>query len=1478
MAAAGPSPLGSSEEKTNGSKLSRLLIDGGTTVLRNVFNYHHPPANLAADLNASYSTLNNLKRRRVLNGHQWDKLFPPGGAMPDSNTFDITLLFLLLTNICGLAPPPTGWHTKPPASDNSHEANLARVKYFRNVLYGHVTSTGVDTHSFSVLWREISAVLVALRLQQSEVDRLKAERGGEEDYLDALREWADCEIDIKTQLKENTLKLEEVHQVVTEIRQAQVNMDQEEDILRKLAKVDTENIIRYHSERYLEGTRKSVFTKVNDWLEDGNSPHRVMVIVGNAGMGKSVIAAELSKRMLEEGKLSGSHFCQHDRVRHRNPKVMLQSLAYQLSHSLPDYKKALVKQLSRNLGVEINDMEVGDLFELLFEEPLSRLTVPNSTCLVIIDALDESEYQGRNELLDVIAKCFNKLPLWIRFLVTTRPEINICDSLKGLQPLLLEPSDEENLKDIRFLFEKQLSCKLQSENHEVIFQELAQKSEGLILWAQLLTDFITENDLSFLTLEELNCTVPSGISSIFQSYFTRLESELCKELKITEDQFLDFLSAITAAREPLPVGFVSKLLFPGKISSAFQRKVSKAITCISSLLPVQDGCVHFFHKSLKDWLSDKIRFSQHNHSVDENEGHRILSDLCIGELDEVKRKGVHRSEQLSDTTKYALQHGVQHILELDEDTRPCSFEDLVNYYVLDLEIVYAKLLVNIAVASEDIVSIMKFCVEKKSVAESLLFLLKMHSRELNELPHVIFQTLLNEGGPDLFSKASSLLKAKYSNISYIEYLNKNDLQGPVQTTFYCSSEVACFDVSPQSDYMVCECRDATLQLWSLHTGNLLWKRPAFNEKLYRDWHYESAFKTSRVRGGALLSRFNSVIFHPSKDVILPGVLSHAYSFNGELTQLYRESHCCFSICALSGDKILTDCPNDAKCLILWSLLNGREITRTVRDEDVLTFALSQDGGLLAVSHSTGAICLLDVINDFRTLTKVEGSKGGGMMKFSPDRRRLYCWYFYTKGCNFRVGEDRLCYTVSNEDNGKVSLEVTPHRCVFEDPYAFLLGDSVLASSADVFFSYDSPSFLFVLNKQSVLQSYPGSDIIKVLSLKKIDLKKDSFRKPFVRNIVFSINGETLYLVTSENGYAQITAWDSSSGELKAEKKDVSASDIFGTIDCHLAAVREGVLFTTSKGTAELWNSDLTERIRSWRCDRNVTGMFPISDERVVFNFGRKAIILDTQNNKKLIPFSGLGLLACNSKSQVVTISEDYPRYKIIHMRNGDTLLWKFELPNTISGSARLRFSPNEEFLVIWGRSRAVYVLDPSSGKLWGILQTDSGTMDLKFVSDENCVVLSPLPYGHACCLQLFNIRSGDLLSLIDVETYPYLIASCPAKGLIACALTNSEDLFKVIQIRFSGCNRDSQRSLRSVITCKCGSDLVNDFLYIFSNFCDDELSEHLSGDISLHCWRFFQMFFFSRLWFKLERYKAERKLSSGQTSSRRGMRRGEKEE
>ena len=1239
MAAASPSPLASSVEKTNGAKLSRLLIDGGTMVLRKIFDRYHPPPSLLADLNAKYHTLYNLIRKRVLHKPQWDLLFPPGGATPDSNTFDITLLFLLLTNICGLSSPPSGWHTKPAASDTSVEANLARIKFFRNELYGHVTTTGIDTPTFSALWLEISAVLVALGLTQAEINRLKAEHCGEEDFTDVLFEWAESEEDIKSQLKDirqyqskvqqavdevhltqleerqilqdSKRKLEEVREVQTKtqqtvdaIRQNQLEdrgtiqhsntklqeifqMDRkthqivanvcetqtddskaiqeirytqqefhktlqetksrvkeiqqthekllgtqderfeclrqdlkqtaedlveqkenhrENEILKKLAKIDTLKNVRQHRDRYIEGTRLSIFAKVESWLNDRSSPNRVMVISGNAGMGKSVISAVMCEKMQEAGRLAGSHFCQHDRARHRNPKVMLQSLASQLCDFLPDYKKVLVEKLSRNLGVEINNMEVKDLFEVLFEEPLTSLNDPGLTFLMVIDGLDESEFQGRNELLDVIANYFQGLPLWIRFLVTTRPEINLAENLKNLHPLQLDPNAEENVKDICLCFEKQISHLLQSEHQEIVLRALVQKSEGVMLYAHFLVDFI-KKEVPVLTPELLDSILPSGISSVYHSYLKRLETELCKELNVMEDSFLTFLSVVAASREPLPLGFVSKLLLPGKSTSVAQRKVNAAISCVSALLPVQDECIHFFHKSVKDWLVDKCNYGQHHFSVDEKDGHTELSKLCMDELKNVKGKGVDCA-QFSDTTKYALRHGVQHMLH--EDARVCSLEEVVTKYVLDMELVYAKLCVSVTAVFEDIVCVQKQVggEELQRALNTLLVLLRKHIVTLEKVPHAIFQTLLNEGGPELSSQALNLLETKYFELAYMEYLHKDDLQGSVQTKFQCSAAVACFDVSPQLDYMVCECYDNTIQLWSLNTGKQLWRRDVkvtkdnyFNSgyyddplyEPYRGWeNYYKYLDYDDERPLRPKSLYRSVVFHPTQDLVLPGILSHAYTFDGDLKPLFLSSKCCFCICSISADKtkMLSDCTDDAKSVVMWSLADGSEMNRFSWDVDIVSFAWSRDGRLLAISDLSGSIGLLDVMDGYKTQVTTCISVVCGVIKFSPDCRCLYCLDFNSAGCDLLPLE-----VVKNE--GNFSLDILPDEVSYQpwefelfSESGFLLGDPFCFSpEIDTIYEHQGLSLAFVLNNYSVLRVAYDSSTIEMLQLDK--LKKDS---------------------------------------------------------------------------------------------------------------------------------------------------------------------------------------------------------------------------------------------------------------------------------------------------------------------------------------------------------------------------------------------------
>ena len=446
------------------------------------------------------------------------------------------------------------------------------------------------------------------------------------------------------------------------------------------------------------------------------------------------------------------------------------------------------------------------------------------------------------------------------------------------------------------------------------------------------------------------------------------------------------------------------------MSSAVQRKVSEAIACISSLLPVQEGCIHFFHKSVKGWLVDQSSYGKHSFSVLENEGHLILARLCGNEFDEVKRKGVDRSQQFDEVTKYALRHGVQHMLQLDEKIRPRGLEEIVNDYVLDVELVYAKLCVDGAIPAEDIACITNFSVKRQAASKTLLFLLRKHISTLKQLPHVIFQTLLNEGGPDLCSEASNLLKSKYSHISHMEYLDKNNREGTVQTKFHCSSEVACFEVSPSSDYMVFECRDGTIQLWSLQTGKFVWKRPVIKMKRYS--RFFQAFRTAAPASFSphflslplsevftfALSCFRSVVFHPTRRLVLRGVLSETYSFDGDLHRLFPESNCIFSVCSISGDTILTDCPDNAKCLILWSLSNGTELTLTTRDHNVLTFARSQDGRVAAISHSDGSVCLVDLMSNFRLVAETVLQSLCGMIKFSPNHQFLYCWH-----CPLRYG-------------------------------------------------------------------------------------------------------------------------------------------------------------------------------------------------------------------------------------------------------------------------------------------------------------------------------------------------------------------------------------------------------------------------------------------------------------------------------------------
>ena len=215
MASAVAPSFPATERITNYARLCRLLVDVSVHVLRETFEKKRPPGNLVSVLSTPqvHGLLQSLRRKRVLNPVQWGRLYPPIISSVSSQHFDINLLIVLLRNICGLVPPSTGWDSLPPAADTTLEADIARIKFYRNTVYGHACEASIDDATFNHYWQHIRDVLVRLggAGYQSVIDDLKNEcmdPAFEEHYRQLLKEWVIDDVSIKERLDEMKVKLE----------------------------------------------------------------------------------------------------------------------------------------------------------------------------------------------------------------------------------------------------------------------------------------------------------------------------------------------------------------------------------------------------------------------------------------------------------------------------------------------------------------------------------------------------------------------------------------------------------------------------------------------------------------------------------------------------------------------------------------------------------------------------------------------------------------------------------------------------------------------------------------------------------------------------------------------------------------------------------------------------------------------------------------------------------------------------------------------------------------------------------------------------------------------------------------------------------------------------------------------------------------------------------------------------------------------
>ena len=213
--------LGTTDEKANFQRLTRLLMRGGLALLREVFDSIHPHLPAVLGNPTIKSNLQTL-RGRVLTQPEWDCLYNPrSGAYGKSTDFDISLLCKLLRATCSLTPPATGWDSLPNSTDHSLEADLVRIKFYRNKIYGHNHSMEISNADFENLWMEISDALLRIAGRISSAKRDEWKKSIETFFhepltpdakkcVDELRLWYLMDIETKDKLEKLDEKVEQM--------------------------------------------------------------------------------------------------------------------------------------------------------------------------------------------------------------------------------------------------------------------------------------------------------------------------------------------------------------------------------------------------------------------------------------------------------------------------------------------------------------------------------------------------------------------------------------------------------------------------------------------------------------------------------------------------------------------------------------------------------------------------------------------------------------------------------------------------------------------------------------------------------------------------------------------------------------------------------------------------------------------------------------------------------------------------------------------------------------------------------------------------------------------------------------------------------------------------------------------------------------------------------------------------------------------
>ncbi len=228
-------------------------------------------------------------------------------------------------------------------------------------------------------------------------------------------------------------------------------------------------------------------------------------------------------------------------------------------------------------------------------------------------ALDEAGDSFKNSFAEVISNNIERLPKWIGFVITSRPDSSILSPFQKYKPNLINTETESNLSDIKFYLKSKLEKYLPKiPNEEEIISQIINNSEGSFLY---ISQFCEDVENGSILIDQPN-NFPKGLGGTYYNWF----QHQFPNIEEYQKRIRPILRAVLSAYEPLSVSYLQKLF------DLEEEVANDSINELGSLfIMTNDFKIKPYHKYLYDWLIDKEKSGVFYVSI--SEGHKVIANF-----------------------------------------------------------------------------------------------------------------------------------------------------------------------------------------------------------------------------------------------------------------------------------------------------------------------------------------------------------------------------------------------------------------------------------------------------------------------------------------------------------------------------------------------------------------------------------------------------------------------------------------------------------------------------------------------------------------------------------------------------------------------------------------------------------------------------------------------------------------------------------